>query len=331
MKLFLIIIISLTVIWLIYQYVEKILQFDKNKISLNRSYKFSLKNFQIKYFFLALTVMFLGISLYRPQWGTKTTTSQENGIDILFTLDVSQSMKAADIKLNNQKIDRLTMAKAMMREYVQKNPQNRYGLVIFAGEAFTSTPLTSDENAFLTFLEGVNPSNIAKQGTNITAALQASVDRFKTKEQSKRGKAIIIISDGGEENENYDQLTNIFKQEKIIVYTIGIGTNSGAPVPEREDVFGDISYKTYQGETVISKLNDNSLKNIAKSTNGDYFHAKSVEDIDKINSKLKNLKTSIIRTEGQTSEKEEQYQIFVSAAAVLFALYLFWPIDKNNL
>lgn len=320
--------ISLLLIYQTIRSIQSMKQFQKHNITRNRSYTLSWPLFLIKHILLILCIICITIAVFRPQWGIRTTSSESRGIDIIFTLDVSESMNATDREIQGNQTNRLTLAKNMIQTYVQENPQNRYGLVIFAGEAFVSTPLTLDEHAFLTFLEGIDTNDVAHQGTNLAEALKASIERFHAQDADKRGKAIILMSDGGEEeNGNYQNFTHIAKQEGIIVYTIGIGGTKPVPIPEGVDLFGHQSFKTYQGETVLTKLNEKPLQTIANMTQGTYHRADSTQDINHITKDLKHLKTSVLSQEKGTMV-EDQYQMFILVAFICLIGYLLLPLKK---
>ena len=271
--------------------------------------------------FLAFSFIFLFVSILRPVWGANRKTVEAEGIDIVFTLDVSQSMKALDI--GNGSVDRLTLAKDMIAQFASSHPANRYGLVIFAGEAFVSSPLTTDASAFLTFLDGVSHNDVGKQGTDIDAALKASIDRFYSEQDKKRGRSVVIISDGGENaSGDISAFAKVAGDLNIKIFTVGIGSTDGAPIPESRDVFGRVSYKEYQGKTVISKLNEKILKQIAEETGGEYFHAEKDGDLEKISAKLNSLETTSIKTE-QNTGLEDRYQYFLLPSFLFFLLYIF--------
>lgn len=302
--------------------------FDNKPLAKLRNYESSAKQFYIKKAFLAASLIFLALAMLRPQWGVKTSTSEASGVDVVFALDVSNSMKALDLSMNGNTVDRLTMAKGMVKDFVDNNPGNRYGLVVFAGEAFVSTPLTFDNSAFLTFLEGVSYEDVGKQGTDLGQALKASLGRFVNKDSEKRGKAIVLITDGGEdEASSYEDFAQVAKKDGIPVYAIGIGSDKGVPIPDSKDFFGKINYKTYQGKTVLTKLNEKPLKDIADTTGGKYFQAKQGSDLRKISKELDSMQKTTIKRD-EKSGKEDRYQYFLLPAFLFFIFSLFLPDKK---
>jgi Ca-activated chloride channel family protein len=302
--------------------------FDGKPLSKLRNYESSPKQFYIKKTFLIASLIFLALAMLRPQWGVKTSTSEASGVDVVFAMDVSNSMKALDLSMNGNTVDRLTMAKSMVKDFVDNNPGNRYGLVVFAGEAFVSTPLTFDNSAFLTFLEGVSYEDVSKQGTDLGQALKASLGRFVNKDSEKRGKVIVLITDGGDdETSNYDDFAQVAKKDGIPVYAIGIGSDKGVAIPDSKDFFGRISYKTYQGKTVLTKLNEKPLKDIAGTTGGKYFQAKQGSDLRRITKDLSSMQKTTIKRD-EKNGKEDKYQYFLLPAFLFFLFSLFLPDKK---
>ena len=308
-------------IFFIYRIYIKNLGFNSSALSKMRNYKYSKLLFSVRMMLLLISFLFLFVSVLRPAWGTDRKTVEAKGIDVVFTLDVSQSMKALDI--GKGLVDRLTLAKNMIAQFASTHPSNRYGLVIFAGEAFVSSPLTTDTSAFLTFLDGVSYNDVGKQGTDINAALRASIDRFYSEQDKKRGRSLVIISDGGEDaNGDISAFAKVAGDLNIKIFTIGIGSTDGVPIPEGRDVFGHVSYKKYQGKIVTSKLNEKILKQIADETGGEYFHAKKNGDLEKIADKLSSLETSLIKTE-ENAGLEDRYQYFLLPSFLFFLFYIF--------
>jgi len=308
-------------IFFIYKIYIKNANFNSSFLSKMRNYKYSKLLFFIRMLFLIISFILFFVSVLRPAWGINKKIVEAKGIDIVFTLDVSQSMKALDVEKGST--DRLTLAKDMIAKFVSLHQGNRYGLVIFAGEAFVSSPLTMDNSAFLTFLDGVNYNDVGKQGTDINAALEASINRFYSEQDKNRGRSIVIISDGGEYTK-YDisNFVKVVNDLNIKIFTIGVGSINGAPIPENRDVFGRVNYKKYQGKIVISKLNEKALKQIADKTDGEYFHAKKNSDLKKILNKLNLLRTTSIKTEQNVGLKD-RYQYFLFPSLLFFLLYIF--------
>jgi len=317
-----------TVLFFVYQIYKKNKSLNSSSLAKMRNFNYSFLLFQIKISFLLISIFFLLFAFFRPTWGLKKTMVKSNGLDLVFTLDVSKSMQSLDTDAG-ENISRLDNAKEMISSFVENYPQNRYGLIIFAGEAFVSTPLTTDHSAFLTFLSGVDSSDVSEQGTNLSEALKSSINRFYKQDDKKRGRAIVLMSDGGEDfGEDLSDFSDLMGRLSIKIITIGVGGDEEVPIPAGADLFGRSVYKRYRGEVVTTKLNDKGLKKIANKCDGEYFHIKNAEDVKKINSELKNLETSIIENE-EKSGQEDRYQIFLLTSFLFFIFYLFFPLDMR--
>ncbi len=304
--------------------------FDKSFWATNRNYEHSSLLFYLRFIFLSLFICLLFFSLLRPQWGQKILNSESSGIDIVFVLDVSQSMNALDLSSVNKKQSRLAAAKKMIADFVEKNQNNRYSLVIFAGEAFVSTPLTSDIPAFLTFLSAANTDSVRKQGTDLVAALKSSVARLESNKDNDRGLAIVLLSDGGDEVKgDFVSLAKKIKDKGVSVITVGLGGNDPVPIPMGQDPFGRTIYKKYLGKDVLVKLNEKPLKEIAALCNGEYLRVRRVKDFNKISKQIKKMKSTKIKNEQQISG-EDRYQYFLLPALVFFLFFLFLPRTKPH-
>lgn len=294
-------------------------RFQSHPLAAMRAYPFSWAVTIGTFLLTGISILLIALALLRPQWGENTSTTRATGIDVMFTLDVSQSMRAEDVRTSQGDTNRLNLAKAMIHQYVESHPNNRYGLIIFAGEAFVSSPLTLDHTAFLTFVDGVDSQDIGDQGTNLTQAVQESLARFAIQDtEDNRGKAVVLISDGGEEAEEMSRLKQTIQKNTIPIYAIAVGTTKGAPIPERTDIFGRQQFKTYQGQVVTSKRNDSQLKQIARMSGGTFLQADSAKDLDSISSSLASLKQTALVNENGSTGWEDQYQIVLLIALISF-------------
>jgi len=315
--------------YIVYKIAQSLFIFHKTPLARNINYEYSKTMLWIKYSFLFLAFLFLSLAMLRPQWGIKSNLTEQNGRDLIFVLDVSQSMKATDMD-DDGKIDRLSFSKAMISDFVNNFPANRYGLIVFAGEAFVSTPLTLDTDAFLTFLDGIDYDSVRKQGTDLSLAITSSLGRFSAKDNDK-GQAIILISDGGNETEvNFSEAVKRAKELGIKIFTIGIGSKKEVPIPIGRDLFGKLRYKTYQGQTVLTKLNEKPLKEIASLTEGNYYHAKNAKDLRNISNKIAKLKENKYSKE-EKSGKADKVLFFLWPSFIFFLIYLFLDFKNNFL
>ena len=216
----------------------------------------------IKFFLLIVAFAAGCIAVANPRKLSETVNDMRKGIDVVIALDVSNSMLATDVVPN-----RLTRAKQLVAQLISKMPDNRIGLVLFAGNAYLQLPLTYDHGSANLFLTSADPGLIKAQGTAISEALQTSEKAFAT--STERYKSIILISDG----ETHDEGALLKAQELVtkgvMINTVGLGTAGGAAIV---DPLTKLSKKNEAGNTIISKLNEEILQQIADTTKGKYIH-----------------------------------------------------------
>lgn len=240
------------------------------KIGDNRLVQQLIKNFSPQLFagkFVLFSLAFaLGVialaNLRRP--GSAENISRK-GIDVVIALDVSKSMLANDLSPN-----RLERAKQMILKLMDQMPNDRIALVLFAGKAYLQMPLTIDHGAAAIFVSSATPDAIPAQGTVFSDALQMSARAFNTKEG--RFKSVILISDGEDHDEETLKAAESISQQGIMVCTVGIGSPEGSQIPD--NTTNDYK-RDAMGNIVISKLNEDELKQIAEKTNGIYVHFES--------------------------------------------------------
>ena len=274
----------------------------------------------LKIIFLGLGILFLLFAFWRPQWGSEIQETSKKGLDLVFSVDVSKSMKALDFSTPTDYISRLDATKYLISNFVEKRKTDRVGLVEFAGESFVASPLTLDHSVFQNFLKEISSDDLAKQGTNLAEALEISLARLEIKNDKERSKAIILFSDGDETvNSRIQDIAKVTRDKGVKIYTIGVGSEKGMPIPDGRDEWGDIIYKKYHGKIVLTKLNPEPLKEIAKITGGEYFHAESISDLKALQRELDKLPKKILKDTTQNPNKE-QYWIFALIGTILFIL-----------
>ena len=259
--------------------------------------------------FLKITMLCLGlalliISLTNPKMGTKLETVKRQGVDIVFALDVSKSMLAEDIAPS-----RLEKAKQIITRIIDNLGSDRVGIIIYAGNSYPLLPITTDHAAAKMFLQNANPDMVSSQGTAINEAIERAITYYDNEEQTNR--FLFIVSDGEDHEENTITLAQEAKKEKIKIYTVGVGTNEGGPIPML-DIGGGISYKKdNKGEVVITKMQEDVLKEIANEGNGQYINGnKTQETIDVIEEILLKAEKSEFESK-QFSDYKDQFQWFL--------------------
>jgi len=273
-------------------------------------------------FGLQLIALLAGvIMLARPQFGSKIEDVKKQGVEVIIALDVSNSMLAEDIQP-----DRLTRAKQAISRLVDDLDNDKIGLIVFAGDAYIQIPITTDYISAKMFLSAINPNMVPKQGTAIGAAINLAEKSFSPGEG--KSKAIIIITDG--ENHEDDPVKDAEDAAKagIVIHTVGIGSTDGVPIPFT--INGKKDYlKDVDGNTVVTKLDEEILKKIALSTNGNYVRANNSNiGLDEIFAQIKKMKKQDLESKMFT-EYNDQFQIF--AAIALFLLIAdFIIMDRKN-
>jgi Ca-activated chloride channel homolog len=275
----------------------------------------------IKFILLLIAVSSGIIMLSRPQFGSKIEDIKKQGVEVIIALDVSNSMLAEDIQP-----DRLTRAKQAISRLVDNLDNDKIGLIVFAGDAYIQIPITTDYISAKMFLSAINPNIVPKQGTAIGAAINLGVKSFSPGEG--KSKAIIIITDG--ENHEDDPVKDAEDAAKagIVIHTIGIGSTEGVPIPiinnGKKDYLKDVD-----GNTVVTKLDEEILKKIALSTNGNYVRASNSNiGLDEIFAQIKKMKKQDLESTMYT-EYNDQFQIF-AAITLLLLIIDFIIMERKN-
>jgi Ca-activated chloride channel family protein len=227
------------------------------------------------------------VALARPQWGSVTEMVEQEGIEVMVALDVSNSMLAQDVKP-----DRLSRAKMEIADLMERLGGDEIGLVLFSGASFVQFPLTSDYATARTFLDNARPQVISRPGTAIADAIRTAMSGFDVNRSSQ--KAIVLITDG--ENHEGDALAmaRTASEQGIRIYTIGFGSPEGVPIPEYDERGEVAGYKEDQnGEVVLSRLDEAGLQQIAEAGNGQYYRATaSGSELEALTQELNTLQTA---------------------------------------
>ncbi len=267
----------------------------------------------LKIVLLSLAFLCLSIALVNPKIGTKLETVKREGVDIVFAVDVSKSMLAEDIAPN-----RLEKAKQLVTQIINNLASDRVGIIAYAGKAFPQLPITTDYASAKMFLNNMNTDMLSSQGTAINEAIKLATTYFDDEEQTNR--VLIIISDGEDHSEAAIDLAEEANEEGIRIFTIGVGDVKGGPIPlKRNGVV--VSYKKdNQGETVITKLNEETLKGIAEEANGAYINGKITNDVV---ANIREILNQMDKTEfeaKQFADFKDQFQWFLGFG--IFFLFL---------
>jgi len=281
----------------------------------------STKRQHLKFWALLIAISVLVIVIAGPQFGSKLETVKRQGVEIMICLDVSNSMLSEDVTPN-----RLERAKQMLSRLTDSFTDDKVGLIVFAGEAFTQLPITSDYISAKMFLSSINPSMVSTQGTAIGAAINLALRSFTPSEISN--KTILIITDGENHEDDAVKAALSAAERNIKVNVVGIGTPQGAPIP----VGGFNNFlKDADGNVVVTRLNEQMCQDITAAGKGIYVRA------DNTNTALRSLQNEIDEMDKAEldskiySEFDEHFHIFAWIVLVLLLIELIILERKNRI
>lgn len=304
----------------VFQKRRKIKQFGQPELLAELMPNVSVIRPQVKFYFQVIAIFLLVIVLAQPQFGTKMLKEKREGIEVMIALDVSNSMLAQDIQPN-----RLEKAKQVLSKLVDDMSNDKVGLVVFAGDAYTQLPITVDYVSAKMFMSSISPKLVPRQGTAIGSAIDLSIKSFG--EKSKAGRAIILITDGENHEDDAIGAAKLALESGIVVNVIGMGKPEGSPIP----VDGTMSFwKDKEGNVVVSKLNEEMCKSIAVAGGGSYVRVDNTNNAYKFISKeLNKIAKSEIKTQA-FSDYNDQFQSFALLALVLLVIDTFVFARRNK-
>ncbi|MFI2741515.1 VWA domain-containing protein [Zhouia sp. PK063] len=271
-------------------------------------------------FLLAITCLI--IALVNPKIGTKLETVKREGVDIVFAIDVSKSMLAEDIAPN-----RLEKAKRLVSQIIDNLVSDRVGIIAYAGQAVPQLPITTDYAAAKMFLQSINTDMLSSQGTAIHEAVNLAKTYYDDQDQTNR--ILFIVSDGEDHAQGAVSAVEEAKQDGIKVYTIGVGTTKGDEIPIKQNGVVASYKKDQNGNTVITKLDENTLKSIAEAGGGEYIDGTNTKQVvDTVKKSLANVQKKEFESK-QFADFKDQFQWFVGAA-ILFLLLDIFLLEKKT-
>jgi len=270
----------------------------------------------LKLLVLSLAFICLVIALVNPKIGTKLETVKREGVDIVFAVDVSKSMLAEDIAPN-----RLEKAKQLVTQIINNLNSDRVGIIAYAGKAVPQLPITTDYASAKMFLQGLNTDMLSSQGTAINEAINLAKTYFDDQDQTNR--VLVIISDGEDHSDIAANAAEEATEDGIRIFTIGVGDAKGGPIPLKENGVIKNYKKDMQGETVITKLDEATLRSIAEEGNGDYISGRNTNDvIDQMKEILNNMDKTEFEAK-QFSDFKDQFQWFIGLAILVVFIDIF--------
>lgn len=280
----------------------------------------SFKRGTWKFLVLMLALFFVITGSAGPQFGSKLQQVKKQGVELMMVLDVSNSMLAEDIKPN-----RLEKAKMAISRMVEKLSNDKIGMIVFAGDAYVQLPITTDYSSAKLFLSGINTDIVPVQGTAIGTAINLAAKSFSS--EAETSKAIIVITDGENHQDDAIAAVKAAREKGIVVHTIGMGLAQGSPIPQKGHPGQFL--KDGQGKVVISKLDEETLKEIAKAGEGIYIRANNTDVglntlLDEVNQMEKTL-----LEERVYSDYAEKYQYFL-LVGLFFVFLEFMILGRKN-
>ena len=271
----------------------------------------------VKFLLLEFALTLVVIMLARPQQANGISQEKRSGIEVVIAMDISNSMRAEDVAPS-----RLDRAKMMVENLVENFINDKIGLIVFAGDAFVQLPITSDYVSAKMFLSTIDPTMIANQGTDIAGAIEMASHSFT--QQEHVGKAIIVITDGEDHEGKAIEAAKDARERGYNVYVLGIGSTNGSPVPDPDN--GNFMIDN-QGNTVMSRLNEQMCREVAQAGGGAYIHVDNNSSaqrlLDEELDKLEKGETTIY------SDYAEQFQ-YAAAFAILLLIIEVCVLDRRN-
>ncbi len=273
---------------------------------------------------VVIALVLVVAALARLQFGTHLELLQREGIDIVVALDLSRSMMARDLKPS-----RLEKAKQEIRSIINRLQGDRIGLVAFAGEAFIQCPLTLDYSSARFLLEAMDFSTVSVQGTSLSSAIEMASEAFSQKE--KKHKVLLLLTDGEDHEGGAEDAAEEARRQGVKIYTVGIGSPVGEPIPVLDRSGNQIGFKKdQQGEVIVSQLDEATLQKIALSTGGKYYHATAGEiELDRIFDEISRMEKKEL--EGTlVTRYDDRYQWPLLIAIILIVGEFLLPERKKT-
>lgn len=266
--------------------------------------------------FLVTGLALLIIAMARPLGQERFETVEADGVDIVFAIDVSESMRAEDMRPGN----RLEVTKIVVSRFIQQLAFDRVAIVAFAGNTSVQCPLTLAHDTAVSFLQALEFGTVEKNGTNLSEALLTANDRFV--DERNVARVIVLLTDGEEQEGGAVEAAKKAAEQGTRIYTIGIGDPKGVPIPVGRTVFGEPVYKRYKGQLVTTRLEEKTLRDIAYVSGGKYYHVTSNETLLQVLEEIRKMDKRVVRISRQ-AVRSELFQFFLAPALLLLCAAIF--------
>ncbi|RPH70833.1 MAG: VWA domain-containing protein [Myxococcaceae bacterium] len=264
----------------------------------------------------ALSLLLFSLALSQPQCGSRAELTKKRGIDVVVALDASKSMRARDVLPS-----RLERAKLELSTLLDELKGDRVAIVAFAGDAFVQCPLTSDYAAAKLFLRAIDPDQMQEGGTNIGAALATAQKVLEGADRGAKDRVVVLLSDGEDLSGEVGEATEALKSSGIKVFTVGIGSTTGEPIPVLDKQGDRTGYlkDPGTGQTVLSRLDEAGLEAIAQATGGEYFHRTGAVAVPEVAARIDRLQKTELESR-ITVRYDERFQSFLLPGLLLLVV-----------
>ncbi|WP_121665959.1 VWA domain-containing protein [Mesonia aquimarina] len=277
----------------------------------------------VKLILLLLAFTCFVLALVNPKIGSKMETVKRSGVDIVFAMDVSKSMLAEDIAPN-----RLDKSKQLVTQIINNLTSDRIGIIAYAGSAFPQLPITTDYGSAKLFLQSMNTDMVSSQGTAINEAIELAKTYYNDEAQTNR--VLFLISDGEDHGGNLEAIAEEAAENGIKIFAIGVGSAKGGPIPIKRNGVTQQYKKDNQGETVITKLNKETLQQIAEETDGEYIDGSNTNKVIKrVEEVLQNIEKSEFETK-KFADYKDQFQWFLGFGILFIVIDVFLLERKTS-
>jgi len=282
---------------------------------------------KIRLYTLLIAAFFFIIALAGPKIGTEVREIQKRGLNLMVALDLSRSMKAEDLTPN-----RLSKAKFELNRLVNRLQGDRIGLIVFTDEAFIQVPLTTDYSAFRMLMDIANTDQMPSSGTNFRSAMIKAIEAFESIDtQDNSANVLLFMGDGENHGPDYNTALSSLSDMGVIVFTVGIGTPEGGPIPlftSEGQLTGYV--RNSDNSTVTTRLESESMRDISSKSGGGYYEIQSGRDnIEPFFSKMDELERGEYSMQ-EFADYKNQYQILLIIGFIFFLISLFFPDNKAN-
>jgi Ca-activated chloride channel family protein len=319
-------------VWIYYrnQQKQKRRQFFDSRLASQLSRNYWKTGDKIRLYSFLASLLFFVVALAGPKIGTEVREVQRKGVNMMVALDLSRSMNAEDVRPS-----RLEKAKFEINRLINRLQGDRIGLLVFTDQAYLQVPFTADYSALRLFIDILNTDQMPSGGTDFSAALSLALDSFQSLDEQEQGNAadvLLLVGDGENHGSGYESALEELIDEEIVIFSVGVGTLQGGPIPVYNDEGTLVAYhRNNSGETVTSRLEPETMQQIARTGGGEYYQINSGSDnIEPFFSKLDELERGEFSSQ-EFADYKNRYQVLLMIGIVLFSVSIFLPESKSLL